>query len=101
MSEKGNSITEALDIIFEKFGNDRMRTKNELLKEITLKMYDDLCLMGYIKQGGTLVNNEAGGEKAVVTWAPTSVGKKEYEFKKRINEHIETDKVLFEFYEMY
>jgi hypothetical protein len=87
--------------ILKKFVNGRMQTKDELLKEITSEMYDNLCLMGYLKQGGTLVKNEVGGEKAVVTWAPTSIGKKEYDFKKRINEHIETDKVLFEFYEMY
>ena len=93
--EKATTIEDGLKVIFEEFMTDekKIRSKDNLLERVEDYVFDDLCLMGYIKKGGAIINN-----KASITWCITQKSKDNYGREKKRLMFSESDLKLLEFY---
>ena len=98
LQEKAKTIESGLDVIFREFisSEDKIRSKDNLLERVEEKVFDDLCLMGYIRKGGTIINGIA-----TITWCITKKGKDEYGGNKRRLVISKSDAELLEFYNRY
>lgn len=92
---KVKTIEEGLRIINE-FAKGETRTVDNLLMRIEEKVFLDLCLMGYIRKGGSVIDG-----KATVTWTVTQVGKEEYEYNTKRLDLDKSDLALLSFYNKY
>ncbi len=92
---KAKTIEEGL-IIVNEFRKTETRSVGNLLKRVEKKVFQDLCLMGYVRKGGSIIDN-----KATEIWTVTQIGKDEYEYKTKRIDFDESDLALLGFYNKY
>lgn len=90
---KVKTIEEGLKIVNHFEG---LRSIENLLVYVEKKVVLDLCLMGYIRKGGTVID-----KRPIETWTVTPLGREEYGYDEKRLSLDDSDLALLEFYNQF